>query len=180
MLALIAYFIWMLRSEITSHKVFLLGMCMALLGDIALLNTAESAFLIGLVSFLMTQILYGYTFFRERQIGIHKHLLPIAVVSLYLIASLIYMIPKAGDMTAAVVIYSVSISAMLLFSIMRWKVKGYHSVVIGAACFIISDTMLALNKFTSISIDLGVILMLTYILAQYYIVTGYIKSIVLT
>jgi len=48
-------------------------------------------------------------------------------------------------------------------------------VIIGALIFMLSDTMLAINKFLEPIAYANVLIMITYIVAQYLIVSGLIK-----
>jgi len=178
MLSLLSYICWEKRERLRHHKAFILALCFAWVGDILLLISSELFFLLGLLSFLFTQVLYAISFYEQRQIGIHRHWLSIILIWCFLIASLSYLLPAAGSLRPAMVIYSISISAMLLLAIMRWKVRGYYILIAGALLFILSDGMIALNKFSVVSYDLSFLLMLSYIAAQYLIVTGYMKSMV--
>jgi uncharacterized membrane protein YhhN len=51
------------------------------------------------------------------------------------------------------------------------------SLISGAICFVISDSLLAINKFYTPFAGAGFFIMLTYCLAQYFILNGFIKSI---
>jgi len=55
------------------------------------------------------------------------------------------------------------------------KANGASMVLIGAILFISSDSLLALNKFYQGFEGADFWVMLTYILAQYFIVTGMIS-----
>ncbi len=177
MLSLVMYILWTKRAKLKLHKAFLTAMCFAWLGDVFLLSTTEQFFMLGIGSFLITQILYTYSFSKQRQIGIHRHKFSILLVSFILIGWLLYVLSATGSMAPLISLYSISITAMLLSALMRWKVKGYYLIVIGALLFIASDGMIALSKFSTISYDLSLPIMLSYIAAQYMIVTGYMKSI---
>jgi uncharacterized membrane protein YhhN len=46
----------------------------------------------------------------------------------------------------------------------------------GASFFVISDSLLAINKFYQPFAHAGILIMLTYCTAQYFIVQGFIKQ----
>ena len=49
--------------------------------------------------------------------------------------------------------------------------------LVGAAFFVLSDSLLAINKFYQPFAFAGVYIMLTYCAAQYFIVNGFIKQL---
>ncbi|HMZ90554.1 MAG TPA: lysoplasmalogenase, partial [Chitinophagales bacterium] len=74
-----------------------------------------------------------------------------------------------------VVIYSMVITAMLMQSLRRWSKTDNYSfwfVAIGATFFIASDSMIAIDSFYSPINFAPLLIMITYIIAQYMLVTG--------
>jgi uncharacterized membrane protein YhhN len=71
-------------------------------------------------------------------------------------------------MRIPVIVYGLVISAMLLFALHA----GATDYAVGAVLFVLSDSILALNKFHTSFLLAGSLIMLTYGLAQYFIVTG--------
>ncbi len=70
------------------------------------------------------------------------------------------------------------ISIMLLFAYngyLVWKNPGNLYVFIGAIVFVISDSILAINKFYTPIEKSSFFIMLTYLVAQYLIVIGVLK-----
>ena len=64
---------------------------------------------------------------------------------------------------------------MGIFALLRrgWTVdKSFIMVYSGALLFIMSDAMIAINKFMSPIIQAGLLIMATYIVAQFLIVKG--------
>lgn len=76
-------------------------------------------------------------------------------------------------MKIPVAAYAFVISAMLLMSIkayFEWKKPANLWVLIGAALFVVSDTVLAINKFYT-PVPMGsLFIMSTYLGAQFFIV----------
>ena len=82
-------------------------------------------------------------------------------------------------MMIPVIIYTVVILAMLTGAINRLKkviALSYWLVLSGAILFLISDSALAINKFGHPFPGSSVLIMTTYLLAQYLIITGYIRQ----
>jgi len=68
---------------------------------------------------------------------------------------------------------------MLLCSLhIFYKVNKKAAVhyLLGAAAFVLSDTLLAVNKFYQPFEYAGIFIMLTYCAAQYFIIRGYIEQ----
>jgi len=76
-------------------------------------------------------------------------------------------------------VYSTFIIVMLAGAINRIeKVNhtSYYLVLTGAILFVLSDSAIAVNKFSYNFPYSGTVIMSTYVIAQYLIVTGYIKQ----
>ena len=72
-------------------------------------------------------------------------------------------------------IYCIALTAMGVAAVMRDRIKnreGYFRVVLGAVFFIISDSVLATDKFVAPFEGAGILILGTYFFAQYLIVTG--------
>ena len=170
MSSLIGFYI---STETRQNNGFLLGMIFALLGDIFLMFDNDSFFIAGLFCFLLMQWTYLFTFkqhFTKPKVKTTLYFTAIFLISCSLLA---WMWPYLGSMKMHVTIYFISILSMVFFAITRDKnIPFYFSVVSGAILFLISDALLAVNKFAVQFSYAGVLVMLTYIAAQYLIVTG--------
>jgi len=103
-------------------------------------------------------------------------LLPVIIYGVVLIG---YLYKSLGDMRLPVIVYAVVILTMLSGAINRYnKVtsRSYNLVLAGAILFVLSDSMIAVNKFSYSIPSARIFIMTTYIIAQYLIVTGYIKQ----
>ena len=77
-----------------------------------------------------------------------------------------------NELFVPVVVYGVAISVMGIVSLLFYlnqKSIGAIYMVIGACLFIISDSVLAINKFYTTNNVFPIIIMLTYLAAQYLI-----------
>jgi uncharacterized membrane protein YhhN len=152
-------------------------------GDVLLMFVSDNSnfFLAGLVSFLVAHIFYIVFFHRVRmeQTVTAKPFLLIPVL-VYYVALVTFLSPHLGDMKLPVRIYGVVICFMLMLALHMLYIKNKNAgllMLIGALLFVISDSALAINKFYSSFSGAGIIIMLTYGIAQLLIVQGAIKYI---
>jgi uncharacterized membrane protein YhhN len=94
--------------------------------------------------------------------------------------SLIWLLfPYLGSLKIPVIVYAAVICTMLLCSLHVFlKVKSPSNIfyLLGAASFVLSDSLLAFNKFYQPFPFAAVCIMLTYCAAQYGIVKGAIEQ----
>ena len=93
---------------------------------------------------------------------------------LFGVLMLMLMWTGLGDLKIPVTVYTSVIMIMGISALFR-KADGANLVLIGAILFICSDSLLALNKFYHGFEAADFWVMLTYILAQYFIVSGMIS-----
>jgi uncharacterized membrane protein YhhN len=101
----------------------------------------------------------------------------IAVLA-YLIEFMYLLWPSFGSMKIPVLIYGITISTMLSAAIWQYQKLDDRTslfLIIGAALFVTSDSILAVNKFSSSFDNAGIFIMTTYIMAQLFIVLGAIR-----
>ncbi len=167
-------------QEITSpiKKWVTLALCFSWLGDVLLMFQLKDAlyFLLGLSAFLLAHIFYILFFYGIKQnekIGSRWWLL--LPVVLYYAALIGLLYPHLADMKVPVSVYGLVISFMLLLALHTLFIKSKATgkwMASGAVLFIISDSVLAVNKFYQPFESAGLIIMLTYGLAQLFIVKG--------
>jgi len=104
-------------------------------------------------------------------------LIPVIIYGLVLV---FYLYDDLAEMKLPVIIYAAVILTMLSGAINRIEKvnrKSYYLVLAGAILFVISDSSIAINKFSHQFECSGIVIMATYILAQYLIVTGDIYQV---
>jgi len=179
-----AYFILNSRQ---SPGVFLRPMIAALffswLGDVLLLfdNRDPVFFLLGLSSFLIAHISYILFFAAIRQREQIKNrfilLLPVAV---YYGLLMYILVPNLGSMDLPVRLYGAVICVMLVLALHLPRITPRPAglwLIGGAVLFVISDSLLALNKFYRPFEGAGLAVMSTYGLAQLLLVKGALNYI---
>lgn len=153
------------------------------LGDIFLMYTMnnEIYFIAGLASFLIAHIFYILCFLQLVNTRIKsfkwKFALPLIIYGILL---LVYLYSALGDMRLPVIVYAVVITLMGIAALHRLGKTSDYSfafVFIGALLFIASDSMIAINKFQSPFNSAPFLIMVTYIAAQYLIVSGCVMHI---
>ncbi|MCB8998873.1 MAG: lysoplasmalogenase [Bacteroidales bacterium] len=175
------------------HRLIMSGLFFSWIGDLCLKLgdfpgfplSSDILFLAGLGSFLFTHIIYflAFTIAKGKNTIFSKRLYQLILVLLYGSIMLYYLYRSLGDMKVPVIAYTSIILLMLLAALNRYgKVNGlsYILVVIGALLFVFSDSLIAITKFQMKISFAGVIIMLTYVLAQYLIVLGCIRQSVIS
>lgn len=181
---LIIFFLLNLRLSLNRlHILMFAGLIFSWAGDVILefSGTNANAFVIGLVCFLFAHLMYFTVFLltpgKNAVIGKGRWLLiPVAIYGIILI---IILYGDLAEMKLPVIVYAVVILAMLSGAINRKEkvnLLSYYLVLGGAILFVISDSSIAISKFSYKFPHSGAVIMSTYIAAQYLIITGYIAQ----
>jgi len=164
-------------------KPLLLALLFSWIGDVGLMFVGLNAnwFTIGLASFLVAHIFYIVTYRQHRWESKEMELLPVQKIRFSLPVVLAgtglvaILFPVLGGFRFPVTLYSIALIVMVLNAIFRFgrtNAKSFWLVLGGAVLFMLSDSILAINKFyTPIEMG-GTLIMLTYIAAQFLIVEG--------
>jgi len=183
---LIIYFLSETKSFVSGLKAWVtLALFFSWTGDILLMFEEKGSiyFLLGLSAFFIAQVFYIIYFHNIRMkeyIRGNALLLLVAVVFYGILISVLS--PFLGNMKLPVSIYGVVISFMLMLAMHMMLGKNKKAgwwMMLGAVLFVSSDTLLAFNKFYSPFNYAGILVMLTYGLAQLFITRGavlYINS----
>ena len=131
------------------------------------------------MSFLLAHVAYISAFYIDLRLNppVNKMLMigSFLVFGLYCFGFYNYLSPHLGELIIPVLCYAVIISAMAICASLRYKKVNnvsYIMILVGALFFLASDSALGINKF-AMQFDHGeIIIMATYMLAQYYITVG--------
>lgn len=175
MLSLLGYFY--LETRQVDYKnlkiLFSCALVFAWLGDVFLLG--QSYFIYGLLSFLVMQVLYTLSFVKDQNYYGRREWLYGMVLSTIVVAMNYYLSDHVGDMRIPVIVYTLAISLMSYVAYTRdFTWAGYWSVFIGTVFFLVSDSLLSLNMFRGPVQGFGIMVMATYIIAQWLIVKGFV------
>ncbi len=152
------------------------------MGDVLLMlqGKVEGIFVFGLAAFLIAHIFYIFAYKQAKFSSpgeLNNSFIRMRIIFLVFIgAALIYMLyPYLGELLYPVILYTIVIISMGIFALLRrgWTVdKSFIMVYSGALLFIMSDAMIAINKFMSPLFQARLLIMATYIAAQFLIVKG--------
>jgi uncharacterized membrane protein YhhN len=165
------------------HWLMLAGLFFSWAGDIVLelAHRNGDLFVLGLLFFLLAHVMYFTVFVLTpgKNIVLSSHFYLLIPVVLTGAALVFYLYNDLGAMRIPVILYAIVILTMLTGAINRMmKVpdSSYRIVLAGAILFVISDSAIAINKFSHPFAASGIVVMTTYLVAQYLIITGYIKQ----
>ncbi|MFM2339131.1 MAG: hypothetical protein RL115_2324 [Bacteroidota bacterium] len=181
------YFLSFKEAGASRHlkMVVLFALLFSWLGDVLLMFVPknENFFLAGLASFLFAHIFYIFFFIKiKAQEKLTNRIWIVALVVLYY-GGLIYLLsPYLGEMKLPVRIYGLVISFMCMLALHLFYLSPHKrgwQMAVGALLFVVSDSILAINKFYAPFEMAGFCIMFTYGMAQLFIVKGvgeYISS----
>lgn len=153
---------------------YLLAMAFAFLGDIFLLDK-NNMFLLGILAFLLTQLLYIFIISRQLpRSGQGKQVLAVLPFFAYYFYLIYELKDHLGTFLIPVLVYGFVISVFGIVSLLNYLLNRSSNsgiLLLGASLFILSDSMIAFQKFQEPRFFFPFAIMLTYILAQFFIFT---------
>lgn len=151
-------------------------------GDLFLMFSEQFLyFVLGIASFLTAQVFYVFLFLRTIELSGKKSFLKkkpvwLTVYMVYGIIIYILLFPHLdGVLKVAVFIYILAImsmSSMALNRLGNGHPRSFTLVFAGSLLFLASDSMIAINRFLVTIPYEGLLIMSTYIGAQYMIMRG--------
>ena len=185
LMPLLAIYLLLQTSSATSGlKAWIfLALFFSWVGDMLLLfdERGPNFFLFGLSAFLVAQVFYIIFFHNIRMREyIRGNALLLLLVIVYYSILISVLSPYLGNMKLPVRIYGVVLSFMVMLAMHTMLGKNKRAALwmtMGAILFVVSDSLLAFNKFFAAFNNAGLIIMLTYGLAQLFITEGAVKYI---
>jgi uncharacterized membrane protein YhhN len=168
-------------------NIVLMALIFSFLGDSFLLYESKNSiyFILGLGSFLIAHVFYILAFRQNRFDAVDGEQLqtvqkarmafPVILASTGLV---VILYPHLGDLRLPVVVYAGVLMFMVLnalFRFQRTSLKSFWLVFVGAVLFLLSDSILAINKFLQPVGHAGVWIMTLYLAGQFLIVEGMLK-----
>lgn len=161
---------------------FIAALVFCWLGDVLLMfQKTEIFFIGGLIAFLTGHLLYMISYRQLRYADSVEGLLttqkirlafPIVLAGTGLV---VVLLPHLGALKIPVMIYALVLSVMVIQALFRTGFTSKRSFVLifsGAVFFMISDSLLAINKFMQPVPMAALLIMATYMTAQFLIVEG--------
>jgi uncharacterized membrane protein YhhN len=151
-----------------------------LLGDVGLMLSSagrtDAPFMTGLAAFLFGHLCYVVALLRHgvRAVDLLAGVLVVAGVAALTLPRVLRGATRAGGraLADAVSLYACALAAMAVLAIGTSVVP----TAVGGALFLVSDTLLARQRFVALLAHGDLVVMVTYHLAQFLIVVGLIRS----
>jgi len=161
-------------------KWYVMALELCFFGDVFLMFSGELFFIAGLVSFLIAHVLFiKIVISRIKEVNFLKIIFS-TLPFLSVFSLLIFTLKDSlHEMLWPVIIYGLTIATFGIVSLISYlETKSNKSIwmLIGAIVFMVSDSLLAINKFQNPAHSLEVIVMATYVLAQYFIYRSMISE----
>ena len=171
-------------EETPINKLVVFSLAMSVFGDALLIYQHNHSlfFIAGLGAFLLAHIGYAWINFNLVNDDVRKFRLMWQDAPIILVGFLVFLLIKdgVGDLRIPVLSYIAVIAIMGVTARQRWNrvdKESFWFIMCGASMFMVSDTLLAMNKFVEPFPQSGLSIMLTYTLAQFLIVKGIIVFI---
>lgn len=166
-------------------RLFIAALACSWLGDVLLMLDAQDPrfFMAGLLAFLSAHLLYIWYFkgisSTKKSFLKSRPVMLLAVV--VFVFELIYILwPGLGSMKIPVIIYASVLGTMLAFALWQYGKIDQRAALLfisGAMLFVLSDSLLAINRFRIGFTGAGTWVMLTYCLAQFLLARGSIRHL---
>jgi uncharacterized membrane protein YhhN len=164
------------------YALLLGGIILGWIGDVTLMVDHPMAFPMGILAFLVNHVFYITIFYRlagklklNATIGL--------LIAVYVAVFCTILWPSLGYLKIPVLVYSMVIGFMFWFALGIPPLTNHHGkyfIAAGAALFVLSDSVLAFNRFRFSLPGAEAIVMLTYGTAQFMIAKGVLDGLGLT
>ncbi len=154
----------------SSYKYLIVaGLACSLIGDVCLMLPADH-FIFGLISFLIAHLIYVTAFLSDS----HNSFSVLVAIPLVVYGALMLMLlwNKLEKLKVPVMVYVLALLLMAWLAISRYVTTskgGSLLAAFGAILFVMSDSVLALNKFKKSFRIAQLLILTTYFAAQYLI-----------
>ncbi len=152
---------------------YVLGMFFCFVGDVLLMFEGANFFMFGLSVFLLAHVVYIKVTSSFLPKDLTVKMISSAFPFVLFFAILMYLIyPNLGKMLLPVVVYGITISTFGAVAFLNYRSEKSTEnlwLFVGAILFILSDSLIAVNKFFEPNEIHGVSIMVSYILAQFLI-----------
>ncbi len=182
-LFLIGYYV---SSASRRSTIFILALIFCSLGDTVLLfeSVGEAVMVYGLLTFLIAHGLFIFAFRRHcfakptSELANPQKMRIAFPVILAGTGLCVVLYPGLGGLKIPVMIYALVLTGMVVSAVFRLGLtnnKSFWLVFSGAALFMTSDSILAINKFLNPLAHAPLWIMVTYCVAQFLIVEGILQ-----
>jgi len=163
---LVLIFIAFKQLKTKAQHLFLIGLGFSTVGDFILTYYQDSGFIFGLAAFLFAHLFYLSSLYPIEK----KNLVPVAVYVVYGAAMLQLIVPGLAALLIPVLIYMSVLLLMGIFTLSSTKSNIW--LIVGGISFVISDSLLGLNKFHAPIANSHTLIMVSYYFAQFSLLKG--------
>lgn len=161
------------------QRYFMVAMAGSWWGDVALMFPGDGAFIMGLIGFLIGHLGFIGAFSRPGPPPGARRVPWGAIAALVACGLLLLLVlwNNLGALRLPVMVYAGVLVTMASVAVgLRGRVRtgAYPWLAMGAVLFVVSDSLIALNKFGGAFFGAGFFVLLTYLIAQYTLVRGWI------
>lgn len=172
------------KGRLAGNGAIALALVLSVLGDTFLLGDGNMAFMLGLGSFLLAHVAYVWAFVQQVRAGVgeqlRRHWWVILIFVAYAIGLLSVLWSYLGGLRVPVLAYATAIMAMGVTA--AWlhlsrKEEASRWLMWGSWLFILSDSILAANKFMGAEFGLPLYhlwIMVCYLGGQWLMVRGWL------
>ncbi|NVK24800.1 MAG: lysoplasmalogenase [Gammaproteobacteria bacterium] len=160
-----------IRSSSTDWKLAIIcALVFSMAGDVFLAVDRQKLFVFGLGAFLLGHLSYIKALWPIKQFKV----LPLFGFIVFAVTMFYLMQANLGSLMVPVVCYLIVISCMALMTFYSQLTNPW--LMLGGLSFVTSDALIGLDKFYMDIPHAGLLIMLTYYLAQFSLVKGFLFS----
>lgn len=174
--ALVTALILLVSSHgLRKHLLFILALTFSLIGDILLMIKLPNLFLFGLGSFLITHLLYIRIFSKNATFNLQITVSFLTIIALFFWFVLKPNVPPAFAIPVFSYMIVITVMGITANSINSSK-ETLYLLAAGAILFIVSDSLIAVDRFVAPIPYPTFFIMSTYGIAQLLITKGYLRQ----
>lgn len=166
------------KKIIKGKNLFLYALFFSWLGDVTLMfqNALTWMFIIGLLAFLIAHLFYIKTFFRLENLQGMASKFTLGIFALYAFGLMSFLWNGLGGLKLPVSIYSLVLTIMAWAAVSAGLKQKNHFLIWGGLLFVVSDSLLAYNKFIDPITHGSVLILSTYLFAQLGLTVGFFRE----
>jgi len=176
MVMLLLYFVTSTQTYPAWRNLVTMALVFSWAGDVFLIS--GDWFVAGLASFLVAHVFYIAAYQKTGAASGSLQPLAVAVFALFGICLMWFIHPGLNDLQAPVFLYALVLLGMGVWAFKRkdgTNGESFRLVASGAVLFVMSDSLIALNRFAFAIPAERILVMSIYLTAQYLIVQGLIQ-----
>jgi len=163
--------VWLSTSR-QLPKIIIVAFIFCAIGDLLLAVAFANNFIYGLAAFLIAQLLFAICFWQWRIWGAWKMIPALILLAVALTLALV-IVPSSGVLALPVTIYMLIILCMAISALLATKTNCM--LLLGAIMFMISDSLIGINKFVIPIPFEHLAIMTSYYLALFLLAVGILK-----